>query len=100
MMMINMSGEFTLILTLRHTPLLETHYRIHSVISPHALWNILIQKEDRFLHAILEQRNDVLETVHAIKRTHIAILPLPFGTGEGRKNQSSIQCVRHTRQRQ
>ena len=98
--MTNMTRESTLIVTLRHTPLLETHNRIHSILSPHSLWNMIIHKEDRFLHWIVERWNDVLETVRAIKRTHITVLPLPFGTGKGRKNQRSIQRVCHTRQTQ
>ena len=96
--MTHMSGEGTAIIRLRYTILLETHNRIHSVFSPHSLWNMLIHKEDRFLHWILERWNDVLETIRAIKRTYITVLPLPFGTGKGRKNQRAIQRVCHTRQ--
>lgn len=85
-MMTHMSGEGTAIITFRHTTLLETHNRIQSVLAPQSLWNMLVHEEDRFLHWIVERWNDVLETVHAIKRTHIAVLPLSFGTWEWRKD--------------
>ena len=85
-MMTHMSGEGAAIVTLRHTPLLETHNRIQSILTSQSLWNMLVHEEDRFLHWILERWNDVLETVHAIKRAHIAVLPLPFGTWKWRKD--------------
>ena len=98
MMMTHMSREGTAIITLRHTPLLETHNRIQSILTSQSLWNMLVHEEDRFLHWIVERWNDVLETVHAIKHTlQYFHLPLEHGSGGRTRERFNAFATRDRR---